>query len=102
MAEVWRVRDDESAARALKGRTLDRSGVRERFLTETRIMLALDHPNLVRAREILEVDGETGLVMELVPGASLDQWLYEHNPPIEVLDRVARQILDGVGHAHDR
>ncbi|MCB9684131.1 MAG: serine/threonine protein kinase [Alphaproteobacteria bacterium] len=101
MADVWRAHDDDGVAWALKVLTQTRPEARERFVTEARIQLSLDHPNLVRAREVVEDDqGDPILVMEYVEGASLDRWLFAREATLEQRDRIAAQILAGVGYAH--
>jgi serine/threonine protein kinase len=102
MATVWRVVDERGEPWALKVISLRRPEVRSRFLAEGRVQLELSHPNVVTARELLEVDGEPALVLEYVPGPSLDRYLQEREPPFEVRDALALQILDGVAHAHAR
>ncbi|MCA9489052.1 MAG: serine/threonine protein kinase [Myxococcales bacterium] len=101
MADVWRAHDDDGSVWALKVLTQTRPEARERFVTEARIQLSLEHPNLVRAKEVVEDDeGEPILVMEYVAGASLDRWLYARDATLEERDRIAAQILAGVGYAH--
>ena len=45
---------------------------RTRFLREARIAARLHHPNLVRVFDITELDGRPCIVMELVPGGTLE------------------------------
>ena len=46
--------------------------VRTRFLREARIASKLHHPNLVRTYDIAELDGSPCIVMELLPGGTLE------------------------------
>ncbi|MEQ1508161.1 MAG: serine/threonine-protein kinase, partial [Myxococcota bacterium] len=103
MAVVYRVRDADGRAWALKVLTLRKGDVRERFRQEAEIQLALDHPHIVRGREVVDVDGSPGLVMEYVDGRPLDLWVmaYPH-APIVFKDRIARQVVDAVAFAHAR
>ncbi len=48
-----------------------RSGVRKRAITEVRLGLLLQHPNLVLLYEVLEVEQHLVAVMEFVPGGDL-------------------------------
>jgi serine/threonine protein kinase len=102
MASVWRMTDDQGHLWALKVLTLDRAEVKTRFLAEARVQLGLSHPNIVTARELVEVNGEPALVLEYVPGLSLDRYLTERSPPFEVRDALAGQLLEGVAYAHSR
>ena len=102
MAAVYRVRDEDGDRWALKRLTIGKHDVRERFCQEARIQLALQHPHIVRGREIIEIDGDPALVMALVEGMPLDQWQLAHgDAPLAHKDRVARQMVDALAFAHD-
>ncbi len=65
------------ALKVMSRRYLKDSRATLRFLSEIRTIADLDHPNIVRA---LDADCENDryfLVMEYVPGRSLEQWLDE-------------------------
>jgi len=47
----------------------------ERFRREARAALLLDHPNVVRVFDYGHFDDSSYLVMELVSGCSLGEWL---------------------------
>jgi serine/threonine protein kinase len=67
---------------------------RARFMCEARIASKLQHPNLVRVFDIAEHDGLPCIVMELVPGKTLEGARI-------TLDEAA-QIAEGLAHAHAR
>lgn len=73
-----------------------------RFAREIQIARALSHPGIVRLEDSLTLsDGRDALVMELVRGVSLSQWL-EGSPPLsDVVETLAR-IADALHHAHLR
>jgi protein kinase-like protein len=103
MGEVWRALDSrlgrEVAVKLLLGdaRQITDSGSR-RFRREGEISAALDHPNVLRVHEILEVGGRLALVYELVEGARpLDQaWGSDLSGRVGLLAQLAR----GLEHAH--
>jgi serine/threonine-protein kinase len=67
---------------------------RARFLREARIASKLHHPNLVQTYDITEVDGVPCIVMELVPGGTLEG---------DALTREeAGDVAAGLAHAHAR
>jgi Protein kinase domain len=67
---------------------------RTRFLREARIAAKLHHPNLVRTYDISELDGLPCIVMELVPGGTLEG---------ARLPRLAAAgVASGLAHAHDQ
>ena len=102
MSTVYRVVDtrDESIW-ALKVLTLDQPGMPERFRGEAAIQASVEHPNIVAAREVVELGDQLGIVMELVDGPSLDLWL-QRNPDATFDTRhvLARQIVEAVAAAH--
>ena len=72
------------------------------FYREARIMMRIDHPNVVRFEEIIE-DGDTlAFVMEYVDGATLSQWRDKHQNGVNemALACVFVDILRGVTAAH--
>ena len=74
----------------------------ERFYREARAVAALDHPNIVRAYDIDQVEKLHFLVMEYVDGASLQE-IVKRAGPLDAL-RAAhyiRQSALGLQHAHE-
>ena len=76
MGVVWRARDErlgrEVALKVLHPWVADDPELRERFEREAAALARLEHPNVVRLYDVLENDGQTVLVMELVEGEALD------------------------------
>ena len=66
----------------------------ERFLREARIAARLSHPNLVRTYDITEYDGLPCIVMELVPGGTLEEG--------RLTRAEAAQVASGLAYAHAR
>jgi len=104
MGGVWEVRDDAGNAYALKspagGMNPQAEGTK-RFAREANALRMLDHPNLVAAIDVFVEAGYLFLVMEYVRGRTLTKILAQEArmQPRRALV-VARQLLDGVGHAH--
>jgi eukaryotic-like serine/threonine-protein kinase len=73
----------------------------DRFLEDARSAASLNHPNIVGVKDFDTADGVPFIVMELVDGWSLEQWLKEKGR-LEVRDaaKVARDIALGLGAAH--
>ncbi len=73
----------------------------DRFLEDARAAASLNHPNIVGVKDFDTADGVPFIVMELVDGWSLDQWLTEKGK-LEVRDaaRVARDIAQALSAAH--
>jgi eukaryotic-like serine/threonine-protein kinase len=80
------------ALKVLAAHLADDAEFRKRFLREARIAARLSHPNLVRTYDIDEHDGLPCIVMELLPGGTLEGG---------TLTRAeASQVAAGLAHAH--
>ena len=103
MGGVFEVEDDAGRRFALKSPVQDAPGadVARRFAREANALRVLDHPNLVAATDVFVEAGHLFLVMEKVAGRTLTVRLNEPVDPRTALV-LARQILDGVEHAHTR
>lgn len=71
-----------------------------RFEREVEMMRRLDHPNLVEMVEAVVHQGQRCMVMELISGRSLDRLVGGGALPARRALVLARQILDGLAHAH--
>ncbi len=101
MAVVYRLRHKTlGSTHALKVLKVDRADIRARLVTEGQLQASLRHPNIVAVNDVLDVKGRTGLLMELVEGPSLYEWLYHNNPPLSQGLEIFRGILAGVSRAH--
>ena len=76
--------------------------VRKRFDAEALIMNRFTHPNLVKVHDMGEVNGCPYIVMDLLPGGSLDDHLetFGMMPPKQSV-RVAVAMLRGLQAAHE-
>lgn len=75
----------------------------ETFTREARAVAALNHPNIATLYSFGSQEGQYYLVMELVPGGSLDDMIDRRKriPEAEVLD-IAIQVVSGLRQAHQR
>ncbi|WP_329269650.1 serine/threonine-protein kinase [Streptomyces sp. NBC_01451] len=104
MGTVWRARDSvlhrEVALKAVRPDAAATDAVRERVMREARALARLSHPHVVTVHQIIDDDPHPWIVMELVPGVSLDKRL-ESGPltPAEAA-RIGGQVLDALRAAH--
>lgn len=76
---------------------------RARFLREAHLMLSFDHPNLVGARQIVDVGEHPFVVMDLVEGRSLGERVRGEGALTEAgAERLFRDLLEGLRYAHGR
>ena len=79
------------------------TGGRKAILRESRLLAGLEHPNIVRLIACDEHEGTLFVIMEWVEGASLAHRLEAEAPLSPATSmRIARQVLSGLAHAHDR
>jgi len=99
--EVTRLRDGQPLALKMLGTRTSRTAL-ARFVREAEITAQLAHPNVVT---IVDLDvthgGDLYLVMELVPGSTLEAALAEALPLARALD-ILRQIGRGLEAIHAR
>lgn len=105
MATVFRARDTRlGVTRAIKLLTPGLTGKRrieQRFENEARAMASLAHPAIVRVIDIAEDDGRPYIVMELLEGGTLWEWVETHGPMPErmALDALL-PVIDAMEAAH--
>jgi eukaryotic-like serine/threonine-protein kinase len=102
MGSVYRARDRDGSAVAVKVLTIDKAHLAARFARETRVLMALVHPAIVRCLEAGVTDeGEHFLVMEWLEGVDLQACLLEgrlsFHETLALIGRVAGAL--GVAHA---
>jgi Tol biopolymer transport system component/tRNA A-37 threonylcarbamoyl transferase component Bud32 len=104
MGEVFRATDMRLrrtvAIKVLPHDRVADPGRRRRFLQEARAASALNHPNIITLHDFAQEAGADYLVMEYVPGKSLDKLITPRGlPPIEAIG-YATQIASALTAAH--
>ncbi|MGW7273283.1 serine/threonine-protein kinase [Streptomyces sp. NPDC054864] len=109
MGTVWRARDTvlhrevaikevRPAARELTG---EQSRVlRERVLREARALARLNHPHVVTIHHIVDTGPHPWLVMELLPGRTLQDLLEQGTLTPREAARIGRELLSALRVAH--
>lgn len=104
MGTVWRARDTvlhrEVALKAVRPDAEASPAVRERVMREARALARLNDPHVVTVHQIIEAHPHPWIVMELVPGQSLQQRLSEGSLSPAEAARVGRQVLAALRVAH--
>ncbi|MDX8408351.1 MAG: serine/threonine-protein kinase [Mariprofundaceae bacterium] len=105
MGVVYRAQDEklgrEVAVKVLHPHLLQHENLKERFRREARMHAKIIHPNVVTLLSLYEDGEHMALVMEMVHGVNLRQYLREH-PHTTMVDilRVSEAILGGLDAAH--
>jgi serine/threonine protein kinase len=104
MGEVYKARDARlDRLVAIKILPHDKTGDEDRkrrFVQEAKAASALNHPNIVAIYDIGSENGIDFLVMELVPGKSLDQLIPRAGMRLSEILRAAVQVADAFSKAH--
>ncbi|MDZ4763514.1 MAG: protein kinase [Chloroflexota bacterium] len=79
----------------------------QRFLQEARASARLDHPNIIRVLTFNNISGDLFLVMELISGGSLRQYIKRLNEEARIIDypeaiEVMRQLAEALDYAHQQ
>ncbi len=104
MGEIYKARDSRLkrmvAVKVLApGKTRDPVG-RRRFIQEAQAASALNHPNIITIHDILP-DGDTQyMVMEYVPGKTLQGLISAGRLPISQVLQLGTQMANALGVAH--
>ncbi len=104
MGAVYRARDRrldrEVAIKRLKEWVLDERA-QTRLAREAQTLAQLSHPNVVEIYERFADSGGFALVMELIRGPTLAQWMKEGPHPWREVLAVFRQAASGLAAAHE-
>jgi eukaryotic-like serine/threonine-protein kinase len=102
MAEVWAAQDLE-LGRPVALKLLGPEADPVRFDREAHAAAALSHPNVTQLFDYGAWQGRPYMVLELVPGGTLEDRLRDGRPlPDAETERIAREVAAGLAHAHSR
>ena len=78
-----------------------------RFEREARVVAGLRHPNIIQVFDYELVDGQPCLIMELVPGASLGNYLKalhkrEEKLPLNIVAHILSSLASAIDYAHSQ
>ncbi len=71
-----------------------------RFMQEARAASALRNPNIISIYDFVQENGQDFIIMEYVPGSTLDRLIGRKGLPVDETLRYAVQIADGLASAH--
>ena len=106
MGEVWRARDAK-LRREVAVKTLPEEFAKDRerlarFEREATLLASLNHPNIAAIYGLEESDGTRFLVLELVEGDTLPEFLAAGPLPVESALKIALQIAEALEAAHQK
>lgn len=110
MGTVWRAHDEmldrEVALKQVRAPDgmpeQERQSSFQRLLKEARLGARLRHPAICRIHDVLTVDNQPWIVMELLPGRSLDDIIEQDGPLApEQVAKIGIALLDALETAHE-
>jgi len=105
MGEVYRAKDSklgrEVAIKVLPEHFAADEERLRRFEREAKSLASLNHPNVAQIHGVDQVGDVCFLVLELVPGESLEERLKRGPLPVDEALEVCRQIAEGLEAAHE-
>ncbi len=107
MATVWKAFDQRlqvwRAIKILSPALATKKKIRSRFETEAQTMANLEHDHIVRVYDVDEDGDQAFIVMELVEGGNLVDWLDRNGPmPARMAVDVAIEVCLALTYAHDK
>jgi len=105
MGEVYRAKDTrldrEVAIKVLPEHFAEDEERLRRFEREAKSLASLNHPNVAQIHGVDQVEDTCFLVLELVPGETLEERIGRGALPLDETIDVCRQIAEGLGAAHE-
>lgn len=95
----------EVAVKALAPELTQHPQFRERFFTEARVQAKLQHTNIIAIYDLIEDEGNFFIVMEYVPGPTLENLLkggVTNGWEVDHALALFRQVLAGLDYAHSK
>jgi serine/threonine protein kinase len=104
MGVVYKARDTHLdrfvAIKVLPAAQMADPARKRRFIQEAKAASALNHPNIITVHDINTENGVDFMVMEYVPGKSLDDLIPKHGLRVGEALKYAVQIAEGLAKAH--
>ena len=106
MGEVFRAKD-QKLGRDVAIKVLPEEFARDadrvsRFQREAKLLASLNHPNIAAIYGLEESSGINFLVLELVEGQTLADWIKTGPIPVEEALKLALQIAEALEAAHEK
>ncbi|MFT5434231.1 MAG: serine/threonine protein kinase, partial [Myxococcota bacterium] len=105
MGEVYQARDSrldrDVAIKVLPEHFAEDEERLQRFEREAKSIAALNHPNVAQIYSVDQIEDTCFLVLELVPGETLEDRIARGALPIDEAVDICRQIAEGLEAAHD-
>lgn len=92
------------AVKILRPEMAEDEEIRNRFHDESQAVAMMSHPNIVSVYDVSQSEGVEYIVMELIEGITLKQYMLKRGKPLNWREALhfANQIFQALKHAHSR
>lgn len=106
MGAVYRAYDErlqrDVAVKVLTRSAISDEGARRRFRREALTLSQINHPNIATIFDFDAQDGMDFLVLELIPGVTLESLIAKGPLPLSQFNALVLQLVQGLEAAHER
>jgi len=106
MGEVYVIRNKKNpllcVAKTFKKDYFSKPELIDRFVREAKIWVGLGaHINIVKALNVYHIEGRPFIIMEYIPGGSLEALIRNKRPTVEQALSIGIQICNGMAYVHE-
>lgn len=105
MATVYRaIQQGSGRAVAIKCLESDDPSLHRALANEWEVLIRVEHEYLVNELELIQTDKATFMVMELIEGVSLTDWIVQHSPQerLKAAPSLFLKLCDVLGYLHSQ
>jgi len=92
---------DESGTVSTRSDTVSTERCKAEFIAEAKNLIALNHPNIVKAHEVFEANGTVYYTMDYIEGENLNSYLKHNNLTIDEAVKIITKIAYGLSYMHE-
>jgi len=108
MAMVYKAKHnrfgDLAAIKVMLDNLAQNPKARHRFEQEAFVQRQLDHPNIVKVIDVVDIGPTLAMILEYVEGPTMETWLGEHPGPKSESEamEIMKPVLEAMAYAHKR
>ena len=92
---------EESGTVSSNSNTISTEQCKAEFVTEAKNLIALNHPNIVKAYEVFEANGTVYYTMDYIDGENLNSYLKHKSLTIDEAVKIITKIAYALSYMHE-
>ena len=92
---------EESGVVSSDSNTISTEQCKAEFIAEAKNLIALNHPNIVKAYEVFETNGTVYYTMDYIEGENLNSYLKHEKLSIDEAVKIITKIAYGLSYMHE-